>query len=85
MELVISAPDLERPSWTDRARSTASFCGATTSFSNWHLNAFRVAYWDLFGRPETRPAYGLGFDTWWMDDAKSKQVRDWREKRAAGQ
>jgi microcin C transport system substrate-binding protein len=38
---------------------------------NWHLPAFRVAYWDKFERPATSPLYGLGFpDTWWAKAAK---------------
>src|ERR687892_264544 len=34
---------------------------------HWHITAFRVAYWDRFGRPATPPKYQLGFDTWWID------------------
>ena len=33
----------------------------------WHISSFRVAYWDKFGRPSTRPKYALGIDTWWID------------------
>ena len=32
----------------------------------WHIRAFRVAYWDKFERPATSPKYELGFDTWWV-------------------
>ena len=32
---------------------------------HWNLSAWRVAYWDQFGRPEITPAYNLGIDTWW--------------------
>jgi len=31
-----------------------------------HISAYRVAYWDKFGMPEQRPKYGLGFETWWI-------------------
>ncbi len=35
---------------------------------HWHIQAFRVAYWDKFGRPKISPKYALGFpDTWWVD------------------
>ena len=38
---------------------------------NWHNRTYRVAYWDRFGQPETKPKYGLGFpDTWWIDPAR---------------
>jgi microcin C transport system substrate-binding protein len=33
---------------------------------HWNLNAWRVAYWDQFGRPDITPAYNLGIDTWWQ-------------------
>lgn len=33
---------------------------------NWHLAAWRVAYWDKFGIPEVQAPYALGvLDTWW--------------------
>ncbi|PJB69525.1 MAG: hypothetical protein CO093_10235 [Alphaproteobacteria bacterium CG_4_9_14_3_um_filter_47_13] len=35
---------------------------------NWHLAAWRVAYWDKFGQPEVQAPYSLGvIDTWWSD------------------
>jgi microcin C transport system substrate-binding protein len=37
---------------------------------HWHITAFRVAYWDRFGRPAVPPKYELGFDTWWIDPRK---------------
>ena len=38
----------------------------------WHLSAFRIAYWDRFDRPEIRPQYDLGIETWWQDVQKSE-------------
>lgn len=35
---------------------------------HWSINTFRVAYWDIFNKPEKRPDYALGFDTWWLKD-----------------
>ena len=81
VELVISAPDrralVERSRALDRVLLWSHYV-----IPNWHINAFRIASWDLFGRPKTRPAYGLAFDTWWIDEAKAERVRAWREKRA---
>jgi microcin C transport system substrate-binding protein len=37
----------------------------------WHISKFRVAYWDKFSRPEERPSYALGLDTWWVDEEKA--------------
>ena len=39
---------------------------------HWHLNHFRVAFWDMFAMPETRPIYGLGFETWWLKDMEER-------------
>ena len=80
VELVISAPD--RRALVDRSRALDRvLLWSHYVIPNWHLNAFRVAYWDIFGRPESQPAYGLGFDTWWLDEAKADRVIRWREKR----
>ena len=43
---------------------------------NWHIQAFRVAYWDRFDKPKVRPKYGLGFqDTWWVDAKKDAELK----------
>ncbi len=41
---------------------------------NFHLAAYRVAYWGKFGRPSVSPIYGLGLDTWWVDPAAAKAL-----------
>jgi microcin C transport system substrate-binding protein len=33
---------------------------------HWHLSAWRVAYWDKFGKPKMTPQYNIGIDSWWM-------------------
>ncbi len=41
----------------------------------WYLASHRIAYWDVFGRPESKPKYALGFlDTWWIDPAKRARI-----------
>ena len=43
---------------------------------NWHINSYRIAYWNRFSRPAIKPKYGLGFsDTWWVDEAKDKSLQ----------
>ncbi|GLQ36377.1 ABC transporter substrate-binding protein [Amylibacter marinus] len=38
---------------------------------NWYLPADRLAYWDVFGRPDVQPKYDNGvISTWWMDQEK---------------
>jgi microcin C transport system substrate-binding protein len=39
-----------------------------------HLAAFRVAYWDKFRRPAIAPKYALGFNDWWVDSGAAKAV-----------
>lgn len=35
----------------------------------WHINAFRLAYWDKFGRPAVNPPYALPVEeTWWVKE-----------------
>jgi len=38
---------------------------------HWHITAFRVAYWNRFGRPAVAPKNELGFDTWWIVPPKA--------------
>ncbi len=41
----------------------------------WFRANYTIAYWDVFGRPEIRPIYSLGFlDTWWIDPAKASAL-----------
>lgn len=39
----------------------------------YHINKYRVAYWDKFAMPEKRPKYNLGFDTWWSTSIKESE------------
>ncbi|WP_084645957.1 extracellular solute-binding protein [Marinimicrobium agarilyticum] len=41
---------------------------------HWHSGEYRVAYWNQFSRPEQRPKYDLGLETWWYDAEKAKSV-----------
>ncbi|WP_127555909.1 extracellular solute-binding protein [Saccharospirillum alexandrii] len=42
----------------------------------WHIGAYRVAYWNKFARPETRPRYALGASTWWLDTEAAATLPD---------
>ncbi len=37
---------------------------------NWYSGKYLVAYWDIFGRPDTQPQYSRGDAYWWIDQAK---------------
>lgn len=40
-------------------------------------DSYRVAYWDVFDRPETKPRFGLGFpQTWWFEGANSAALKE---------
>lgn len=42
----------------------------------WSIGSFRIAYWDIFGRPAINPPYGLPMsETWWIDAEKQKKIR----------
>jgi microcin C transport system substrate-binding protein len=69
IELVVQAPD--RPSLVTRTRALdRALLWGSYVIPQWHINIFRVVYWDKFGRPAVSPKYGLGFSTWWVDPQK---------------
>jgi microcin C transport system substrate-binding protein len=42
---------------------------------HWYKPSHWVAYWDVFGRPPTKPRYARGIpDTWWYDRDKAAKV-----------
>jgi microcin C transport system substrate-binding protein len=43
---------------------------------NWHKASQWVAYWDMFGRPATKPKYDRGIiATWWYDEARAAKLK----------
>jgi microcin C transport system substrate-binding protein len=42
---------------------------------HWYLASHRIAYWDVFARPATKPRYARGIpETWWHDPAKAAKI-----------
>jgi microcin C transport system substrate-binding protein len=42
---------------------------------HWYKASHRVAYWDVFGRPPTKPRYSRGIpETWWYDRDKAAKL-----------
>ncbi|WP_404423021.1 extracellular solute-binding protein [Thalassospira australica] len=41
----------------------------------YYLGGDRMAYWDVFGRPDEVPLKGASVMTWWIDPEKSRQLR----------
>lgn len=43
---------------------------------NWYKASHNIAYWDVFGRPDTKPKYSRGvISTWWWDEEKYQALR----------
>ena len=42
---------------------------------NWYKGTHWIAYWDVFGRPETKPPYDRGTDFWWWDQGKYEALQ----------
>jgi microcin C transport system substrate-binding protein len=42
---------------------------------HWYAASHRIAYWDVFGRPATKPRYARGIpETWWYDRDKAATI-----------
>lgn len=69
VDLVIAAPD--RASLVTRAHALDRvLLWGFYVIPNWHISAFRIAYWDKFGRPDVAPKYGINLSSWWVDESK---------------
>jgi microcin C transport system substrate-binding protein len=71
--LLISAPDREGLIARTRALDRALLWNFYV-IPHYHIQNFRVAYWDKFSRPRVGPKYALGFDTWWVDAKKESAL-----------
>ncbi len=77
IELLIQAPDRKALVARTRALDRVLLWGYYV-IPHFHLRAFRVAYWDRFGRPAIAPKYAFGFDTWWIDPKKDAALQRWK-------
>ena len=42
---------------------------------HWYKASHWIAYWDVFGRPPTKPRYARGvLETWWYDPEKAAKI-----------
>lgn len=80
IEEVIAAPDRKSLVTRTRALDRVLLWGHYL-VPHWHIRSFRVAFWNMFSRPEVTPKYALGFDFWWIDPEKEAVLQ--REKGAA--
>jgi len=62
------------------ARALATACAASLPESSacggvGHKASHWLAYWDVFGRPATKPRYARGIpETWWYDRDKAATI-----------
>ena len=70
---VIQAPDREALVNSTRALDRALLWGHYV-IPHWHINYYRLSYWNKFSRPKITPKYGLGFFTWWIDEEKQNTL-----------
>lgn len=69
IEKIISAPTLEQLQATTRAMDRVLLWNDYVLPQFYNSN-YRLAYWNRFGQPQTKPKYGTGFPTtWWIDPA----------------
>ena len=73
IDLVVAAPDRASRIARTRALDRVLLWGFYV-IPHYHIQAFRLAYWDRFGRPSVQPRYALGFEDWWVDPAKAARV-----------
>ena len=70
---VVEAPDRETLIATARALDRVLLWGYYV-VPLWHLQSYRLAFWDIFGRPEMSAKYDHGFPSDWWVDIESQQV-----------
>lgn len=76
VEIVIAADNWEEKIAATRALDRLllwSYVAIPAYFDD----SYRVAYWDIFNRPETKPRFGLGFPTtWWFKGDNAEALRE---------
>ena len=73
IDLIIAAPNRKALIMRTRALDRVLLWNHFV-IPQWHIQNFRVAFWDKFGRPKVTPIYGLGFDAWWVDKTKAEAL-----------
>ena len=74
IDLIISAKTRESLIARTRALDRVLLWGFYV-IPQYHIRAWRVAYWNKFGHPPKPPRYDLGLDGWWIDAAKAAALK----------
>ncbi|MBM3503788.1 MAG: ABC transporter substrate-binding protein [Alphaproteobacteria bacterium] len=80
IEKIIEAPDRQQLIAVTRALDRV-LLSQHFVIPQFHIQSYRLAYWDKFGRPVAPPKYGLGLGSWWIDPAKDASLE--QRKQAA--
>ena len=74
IEKVINASSLEELKVTTRAMDRVLLWNDYV-IPQFYNSIYRLAYWNRFGQPQTKPKYGTGFlNTWWIDDSLDNKL-----------
>ncbi len=75
IEKIIEAPD--RPTVEARVRALDRVLRSKHIWiPQWYGGTHKLAYWDIFGRPEIKPPYSRAvMATWWIDQAKLDKLK----------
>ncbi|MFH1157662.1 MAG: extracellular solute-binding protein [Pseudomonadota bacterium] len=74
IDMIVSAPDRDELVARTRALDRVLLWNYYV-IPQWHIDYFRLAWWDKFGRPAVSPKYGLGVvETWWYDAEKAAKI-----------
>jgi len=82
IEKVISAPDRKALVAATNALDRVLQWGFWM-IPQWHATYDRIAYWDMFGRPDIVPEQGNVFFAWWVDQARHEALQK-RRKNSGG-
>ncbi len=78
---VIHASDYETLVATTRALDRVLLWGEYV-IPQWHINTYRLAYWNKFSQPDISPEYDLSPETlWWTDKSKAAEVQSYKTER----
>lgn len=75
VDKVIQAPDRDKLTIAVRALDRA-LRAQYLWIPHWYKGAHNVAYWDIFGMPESKPRFTRAIiDTWWIDAQKAATIK----------
>jgi microcin C transport system substrate-binding protein len=74
IEQVISAPDRQQLIYRTRALDRVLLWNYYV-IPHFYMGADRLAYWNIFDKPQVKPRYSTGFESWWIDPKKAEALK----------